>query len=517
MPRPFFLKRILPIIIFLIGSLVTLLLAREMAVHNKEDALATVINYSERHSSRIKSQIEQDVFFLGALANLVDASTSEQLPRFDILSKHIMSGTSAMVSIQWSPKINTDELHSHVQKMQNNYPSFRSFAFREGAEKRYATLLSRKLPLYMVSQVYPTTPANLSVLGYYSVSKRFENTLLKMKATQEPFLSDRVFLLQDNYNKNVTMSQQKIKQNGLLMYYPVFNAANTGLLGYFISAIQIDRFFEKYIKLDNVDTRGYAIKVFDHGPASSDDPVLYQSNQWDPSFSKNSVSQQIDIYGRPWEIHYQKVDEQVFSYTSNAMVTLFGGFFISLLVSFIVRVSLQSKEKLRFELANRTKELRYQVEHDTLTELYNRYAFGKKLHLLNQQHAEFSLIAIDIDKFKQINDSFGHCAGDDALKFVATSVSSILAPNDMFARMGGDEFCIVTMATEKVTLERLCRDICVAINHQPIKFKDQYIAITASVGAKKSTTTNIDELYHQVDLLLYETKAAGRNGFSVAS
>ena len=261
----FYRKYGLPILVFILGFLLTLLAASHVAKDNQKETYKQTVQYSERHANRIKSQIQQDVFSLGALANLVDEHDSSWIPRFNMLSQHIMSGSAAMVSIQWSPKVKIDEFTAHKSKIEGHYLSFTGFNFREGTEKRFSTLLERKLPLYIVSQVYPSTEANLSILGYYSVSNRFKNVLQKMETTQQPFLSDRVFLLQDSYKKKVSNAERQTKQNGLLMYYPVFNQSKSEMLGYFISAIKINAFFEKYLKLDAVKSRGYSIKVFDHG------------------------------------------------------------------------------------------------------------------------------------------------------------------------------------------------------------------------------------------------------------
>lgn len=509
-------KYALPIVVFIIGLILTLLAASHVVKDNRKQAYQETVNYSERHANRIKTQIQQDVFFLGALASLVDENSDYWINQFDSVSQHIMSGSSSMISIQWSPHVNLTQIEEHRNKIKSHYEGFTEFNFHEGAEKRFTKLLDRGLPLYMVSQVYPETGANSSILGYYSVSDRFEDTLLKMKTTQQPFLSDRVFLLQDSYNRKISEVERQKKQNGLLMYYPVFNQNKSQLLGYFISAIQIDAFFEKYLTLDAVKSRGYRIKVFDHGPSGSDDPVLYQSKAWVELGETIEVSQLIDIYGRPWEIQYQKSVLRTFSFTSNAIITLICGVFISLLIACIVRFSLHSKEALKRKLAKRTKELQYLVEHDTLTGVHNRYALCNHFEILIEQKIRFSLIAIDVDKFKHINDTYGHCAGDTALKYVAERVKAVISSEDMLARMGGDEFSILTRVTDKNQLTDMCDKICKAVNVKPIMLKDIAIPITISIGAKRCHTTNIDDLYHEVDQEMYKSKNKGRNDFSIA-
>lgn len=510
-------KYVLPLCVFIFGFILTLVSASQVVKDNQKADHQQIVEYSERHSNRIRTQIKQDVFFLGTLANLVDEESSYWITHFDRLSKHVMSGSSAIISIQWSPFIDYRKFDEHIHRIRDRYPSFTSFDFREGSEQRFLILREKKLPLFMVSQVYPTTEANLSILGYYSISERFKNTLHKMESSQEPFLSDRVFLLQDSYNKEVSDVERKIQQNGLLMYFPVFNQPRTKILGYFISAIKIDSFFEKYLKLDAVKSRGYSIKVFDHGPSGSDDPILYQSKTWKEQADDVEVSQHIQIYGRPWEIKYQATSQREVSITSNGIITLICGICISLLIALMVRFSLSSKEDLKHKLAKRTEELQYLVEHDTLTGLYNRYALCNHFEDLIQKQTKFSLITIDVDKFKHINDTYGHYAGDQVLKKVAEKMSTVILSGDMCARMGGDEFSILTMVIDKPRLTQLCHDICLAINVKPIELNGDLISVSVSIGAKRCHTANIDDLYHEADLEMYKSKSAGRNGFSVAA
>lgn len=513
---PFYRKCALPILVFIIGFVLTMLATSHVAKDNKKEIYKQTVEYAERHANRIQSQIQQDVFFLGALANLVDEHDISRIPRFNMLSKHIMSGSAAIVSIQWSPKVKTDEFTAHKMKIQNNYLSFTDFNFRKEKVQRFSTLLERKIPLYVVSQVYPITKENISILGFYSISTRVKNIVQKMEATQQPYLSDRVFLLQDTYNKEVSNTERQEKQNALLMYYPVFNQGKSEMLGFFMSAIRIDAFFEKHLKLDAIKSRGYSIKVFDHGPSGGDDPILYQSKTWLDQQEETVVSQHIDIYGRPWEIKYKKNALRTFSITSNAIITLICGIFISILIACIVRFSLHSKDALRYKLALRTKELQYLVEHDTLTDVYNRYALCNHFDALIEQKIRFSLITIDVDKFKLINDTYGHFVGDQALNYVVSKVCSVIGSKDMLARMGGDEFSILTTVTDKTELTQVCQNICKAISDKTMVLDGKEISITVSIGAKFCRSSNIDDLYHEVDLEMYKSKSAGRNGFSVA-
>jgi diguanylate cyclase (GGDEF)-like protein len=125
----------------------------------------------------------------------------------------------------------------------------------------------------------------------------------------------------------------------------------------------------------------------------------------------------------------------------------------------------------------------------------------------------FTLLLIDLDGFKKINDTLGHDAGDALLKVTAQRLTSAVRETDQVARLGGDEFAIVLPQTcEFLSVEIVCRRILKSIT-EPVTFKDKIMRVSASIGSSKCPTqgTTPDSLYKAADLALYEAKRAGRN------
>ncbi|MEF1231539.1 GGDEF domain-containing protein, partial [Vibrio fortis] len=114
------------------------------------------------------------------------------------------------------------------------------------------------------------------------------------------------------------------------------------------------------------------------------------------------------------------------------------GTMISLLLAYIVNLQVREKERLSQMLDKRTEELRFLANHDSLTEIYNRRAFNKMLDKAIRGDTPFSLIGFDIDKFKVINDEYGHPAGDALLVHVVKLISTSLKSGDNLFRVGGD-------------------------------------------------------------------------------
>ncbi|GEM_PF-3884360 len=153
---------------------------------------------------------------------------------------------------------------------------------------------------------------------------------------------------------------------------------------------------------------------------------------------------------------------------------------------------------------------------DPLTGIPNRGAFDDAskiaIELAFTQNEGFGLIILDIDHFKQINDTYGHQAGDKALQIFSTVICSVLREEDFFARIGGEEFTVLTPAWEKVFEigERIRR----AIENQVFNIKEgTKIKLTCSFGCASypNNAHELDKLFEIADSALYEAKNGGRN------
>jgi diguanylate cyclase (GGDEF)-like protein len=166
-------------------------------------------------------------------------------------------------------------------------------------------------------------------------------------------------------------------------------------------------------------------------------------------------------------------------------------------------------------------KLLHDASHDSLTQLVNRAAMDRELHdVVALGHAEqpFSLMYIDLDNFKPINDSHGHQVGDHVLITVAERLRSVVGPQDVCARLGGDEFAILLRGVNDVQTIRSIAQRVVSNIALPIAYVDGIeMRVTASVGVARSSddACSIDQLKHRADVALYEVKRRSRNGFSI--
>lgn len=150
---------------------------------------------------------------------------------------------------------------------------------------------------------------------------------------------------------------------------------------------------------------------------------------------------------------------------------------------------------------------------DTLTGLRNRRALDLVLAGLIGQGAVFGLMHLDLDYFKQVNDTLGHAAGDHVLREVATVLRTETRATDTVARVGGDEFVIILPGLPEVaTLTQIARRIIDRLT-QPIDFEGQTCRISGSIGVTVSTLyspPDAERMLCDADAALYASKRAGR-------
>lgn len=158
-----------------------------------------------------------------------------------------------------------------------------------------------------------------------------------------------------------------------------------------------------------------------------------------------------------------------------------------------------------------------QANFDSLTGLPNRRMFFDRLKeeikKSERKKDMFAMMFIDLDGFKEVNDQFGHQAGDDLLKAVTQRVSQCMRASDTFARLGGDEFTIILSAIEHIdTINIVAEKILKAVN-EPLELSVGKVSISASIGISVyplNGTTN-DKLISVADTAMYDAKAKGKN------
>lgn len=173
-------------------------------------------------------------------------------------------------------------------------------------------------------------------------------------------------------------------------------------------------------------------------------------------------------------------------------------------------------EKEASQFKKRLSEQKFRSLQDALTELPNRAAFDERFELeirRAQRYGKPLAIALaDVDHFKQINDNYGHSAGDKTLKVIAQALKQSLRETDFIARYGGEEFIILFPETHLSELKLPLNNLKDRIKKIPFKFKDKNVPISISFGATEFKSTDSNRAaFDRADEALYEAKRAGRD------
>jgi diguanylate cyclase (GGDEF)-like protein/PAS domain S-box-containing protein len=170
----------------------------------------------------------------------------------------------------------------------------------------------------------------------------------------------------------------------------------------------------------------------------------------------------------------------------------------------------------RKELAGR---LEYLVDHDMLTGLFNRRRFEQELALETERARRYghpgAVLLIDVDHFKDVNDTFGHAAGDELLKAVAGALKQRLRQTDVLGRVGGDEFAVLLPGAGADRAKIVADEIIKGLNRSMAVLADRSVHLTASVGVSLFDHLTDTEVLGYADLAMYEAKEAGRNRFAL--
>jgi len=174
------------------------------------------------------------------------------------------------------------------------------------------------------------------------------------------------------------------------------------------------------------------------------------------------------------------------------------------------------KEKSQTQLAKSEQKYRELARKDMLTGVFNRYAFDLEFEKLissaKRTSSQFALVFLDLDNFKEVNDTYGHDVGDSLLQEITNRVIKNIRIEDIFARMGGDEFVLVFTNIEKENIKHLVEK-AISLFREEWLVDEIQLDVTVSMGISMYPENSSDklELMKQADKAMYKSKELGRN------
>ena len=179
---------------------------------------------------------------------------------------------------------------------------------------------------------------------------------------------------------------------------------------------------------------------------------------------------------------------------------------------------------LENRLVEAREEMRFKAMHDSLTSLWNRgmilELLGRELSRSRREHVSTAILLCDLDHFKNVNDTFGHLAGDEVLRETARRLLSSVRSYDFVGRYGGEEFLVVLNNCDPAFGFVRAEQIRKTIAQCPVQTSNGVVPVSMSLGVLLSHEwgmRSVEELLQEADLALYAAKAAGRNCVKVAS
>ena len=178
-------------------------------------------------------------------------------------------------------------------------------------------------------------------------------------------------------------------------------------------------------------------------------------------------------------------------------------------------------KKTESELRDALRYVKKLAATDSLTGISNRRHFLETAESEFQRSVSYghplSILALDIDHFKSINDNYGHQAGDQVLEAITLCCQKLLRESDVFGRLGGEEFSILLPDTSQVAAKITAQRILKAVAALEVNYQDQIIRFTTSIGITELSKNcdNLEVLMNQSDEALYEAKHKGRNRMEI--
>ena len=175
-------------------------------------------------------------------------------------------------------------------------------------------------------------------------------------------------------------------------------------------------------------------------------------------------------------------------------------------------------ERKRFE-----NQLQHLADHDALTELFNRRRFDQELAEYVAYTARYggqgAVFLLDLDRFKYVNDTRGHKAGDEVIRAVGRALHDSVRKTDVVARLGGDEFAVLLRDADRDTAERIAEGMLETIRERRLPLEGQRISMTTSIGIVcfDDEEPAVEDVMVSADLAMYAAKEAGGNRYHVAT
>lgn len=470
-------------------------------------------------AASLEREIRLQLESLYSLKDFFDNSEEVTSEEFQNFTNGIISRHPDLTALEWAPRVVGSVRDDFSQGMKKQKLNFEISEKGVGNLFKRAAFRQEYFPVAFASPII----GNEAIVGFDQFSEDLrKKTLEQVRDQGELLVSDPIILLQDTS-----------KQKGCLVCLPVYKGSHNtlesrreNLVGFVLAILSFEKIVLSSQAYSSKSNNEFYFVDRTREPAQN----LYDGRTNLNSY-ENSTTQICTLRvntGRTWVIEGRPTKEFLKLQTTNIpWIVLGAGSIFTLLIlgyAFVFQlrhslVQVQVEERTR-QLAEANIKLEKLTRVDVLSDLANRRFFNEHLNKVwisaAREAKPVTLVMVDIDFFKQYNDTFGHPAGDSCLRAVADALKACFSrPDDLVARYGGEEFAIIMPNTDAKAFEAIdrCRSNVenLGLPHTQSQVSSH---VTVSIGMavkwpkpNQSSQTLIDA----ADKALYEAKQAGRN------
>jgi diguanylate cyclase (GGDEF)-like protein len=501
------------------GVVLSLVGAFAIARWEQRVANAEFEGVAETQAIILQNGMNEYISRLVALRTLFE-SANEEVTRseFETFSGRLFEQHPGMLRIAWLPRINRKERAEYeAAAINDGISGYRIKSFVDDGNYVTAPQKDEYLPVF-----YSTEPKTSLVYGLdYSLDPQRRAALERARD------NDLITVLRSR----LYQPKGGVRPIGVFVSVPIYGKGTSrttiadrrrNLAGYIVGVFDLPLLLQS-IRTTTAASPAVAVTVY-HGGAAAKEAPDFSSGQPMPASREYLAkapqwSGALNIGDASWQVRAAPAADGPFVvYCYRALAVLAAGLVItSLLAAYLW---LASRNSLQLARANRrVLEL---AQTDILTGLPNRAFFLERLHDINsdeqQRQGAFSILMLDLDRFKNVNDSLGHAAGDELLRQVAHRLKSALRETDVLARLGGDEFAVIQLKCEDQRAGAI--DLATRISKrvaEPFMLPGHRVEIGTSIGIALAPEHGHcgNELLKKADLALYRSKSAGRDCHTV--
>ncbi len=513
----------LPVIAISVLSIaVTLVVFAVVRVWESDKFRAEFSGEAKQRVSALRRGLELSLNEVESLGAFYDSSEVVTRREFASFTTKQLSNLRYIQALEWIPRVAGPERDEYERRARAE--GLRGFQFTE-RESQGVMVRAGQLDEYFPVYYLEPYEGNEDALGFDLASEQTRlEALTRSRDTGKTAVSARI-----------TLVQEKAGQFGFLVFRPVYksrgasgnNGSGAELAGFALGVFRIGELVDKslsYAGLHDID-----VYVYDHS-AGDDRRFLYAfmaeggpsgTAQPDEKALQSGIYYEslVDVGDREWLIICKPTEGLLSTFNNlQSWGVLVAGLFMTTIVTAYIKLVVDRSEEGR----RHARELERRAFYDELTGLPNRALLTERLNrAIKRAHRDdsysFALLYLDLDRFKYVNDSLGHMAGDELLVITAGRLSKCTREIDTVSRLGGDEFAVLLEGIRHDKYAMLVADRIQEVLSAPFKLHGNEVFTSASIGiAFNSPEYRLpEEILRDADTAMYSAKASGRSRYEI--